>query len=1077
MIKYFDKFVFRAPLLPIEVFQAIENFETVDDYLRTVLQRAEIQEAIYIASAHFHEEVHRFLAGDYNGQDAIKKLVRFRASALKYLNRMASRSTPFGLFAGCGIGDIKEAASHIEINGQQNYRRRARLDASYLIEFTTAFARDPLIQRQLLYYPNNTIYEIGDKCRYVEFSDANGVRHYNLSAFSNSPYIDQLLVAAKYGKSLVDLALSLVDEEISLADAEAFTLELVEAKILISELEPKVVGDDYQTQLFQVFERILGQPAANESEMEVQQTIKRYQYYLTQITQQFESIGVENNVPHFQAVEQMISASQSPSTKYFLQVDSELVTEKAVLSSNLVQQVREGIKCFARFCSVYPNKELLQFQNKFSERYEDQMVPLVEALDPEYGIGFANLGVEQFGYSALVDDIPVPPGRPKGATSIPWDFNHHSFLFQKILHATKNNQGVIHLTDKDVEHFSYHPELFPPTFNAVVSVIPQEDKDHPLIYFHESGKDSATAMIGRFGYFNPEFDQLVKDLSTFEADTFKDRIVAEINHLADSRSVNITQRSKNHAYEIGYVTKSNSTEEGLIDIRDIYVGIVRNSIVLYSKELDKEIVPRLSNAHNYRFNSLPLYKFLAAMQEEQPNGFYEFVMNLGSIPSLVQYIPRFQYKNYVLRTASWVVDAHELKKFKIFPFDQYAEKVRQYFQEHQLPSVFFLNQNDSPLYLDINNRGALLVLADVLTKSNFIQLQECIYEQGKDFLIKNEQGGYFHELMVPFRNAYLRNKNDQTPRFEIPPIASPALKRKIVPSHDWLYFKLYAGINICDKIVKEQLPDLVALLQEQDLIESFFYIRYADPAFHLRLRFKLNGRKSIDRIIQCFNDFFEADIASKNIWRISIDTYQRELERYGMALIDAAESIFNIDSHSCMQLLQLLEGNVEYEKNWLLSLKIMDTYLDVFELSAETKRAFLSERKLTFSQLFHANKMQKRKLAVKYKNHQEQVDRLLCNNQAGFVHWPQMDQLLRDFKCDLTKVYQAHFQSVPFEQKMDLLRSFIHMSVLRFVRSKNKLHEYVLFFLLERHYSRPQELLDQIKQDVAKTPLNEELVL
>ena len=620
MIKYFDKFIVRAPLLPASILQDMDSYPSIDDFLRTVLQREEVQEALYISSPHFHDEVIKFLQGTAEGEENIKKQNKFRASALKYINRMATRSTPFGLFAGCGLGELAEAEAGITIEGQQAYQRRARLDASFLLAFANHVAKDPGIARLLLYFPNNTIYEIGDKCRYVEFADVNGRRNYNLSAFSPSPYIDQLLETAKQGATMVELALSLVDEEISLEEAEAFVAELVEAKILISELEPKVVGDDYQTQLSQVFDRILKRQPVTPSEVKAHRSIQFFRQYLQQIDQEIDQIGQAGNVSRYQSIRALTQTNDEVKSKHFLQVDSELVPEKAQLTPALMQQIREGIKTFARFCTVYPNKDLIQFQKKFSKRYENQLVPLVEALDPEFGVGFANLGVEHFGYSALVDDVLIPPKRLQGATEITWDYNQHSFLFNKILEATKEQERVIKLSDKDLERFHYDLELFPLTFNAVVSIIPQENEEQPLIYFHEGGKDSATAMVGRFGYFNPGMHGLIDQLSEFEQASLEDKVVAEINHLADPRSVNITQRPKSRKYEIGYVTKSNAPEEGLIDIRDIYIGVIKGRLVLYSKSLGKEIMPRLSNAHNYFLNCLPAYKFLAAMQEQQPRG-------------------------------------------------------------------------------------------------------------------------------------------------------------------------------------------------------------------------------------------------------------------------------------------------------------------------------------------------------------------------------------------------------------------------------------------------------------------------
>src|ERR1700739_640160 len=84
-------FVLRAPLLPLE---ELDRLRADPDYWRTLATRPEVREALHLASPGL---MRRLAAG--NPDD------RVAASVTAYLVRMCMRATPFGLFAGCSLGE------------------------------------------------------------------------------------------------------------------------------------------------------------------------------------------------------------------------------------------------------------------------------------------------------------------------------------------------------------------------------------------------------------------------------------------------------------------------------------------------------------------------------------------------------------------------------------------------------------------------------------------------------------------------------------------------------------------------------------------------------------------------------------------------------------------------------------------------------------------------------------------------------------------------------------------------------------------------------------------------------------
>src|SRR5262249_27282430 len=86
---------------------------------------------------------------------------------------------------------------------------------------------------------------------------------------------------------------------------------------------------------------------------------------------------------------------------------------------------------------------------------------------------------------------------------------------------------------------------------------------------------------------------------------------------------------------------------------------------------------------------------------------------------------------------------------------------------------------------------------------------------------------------------------------------------------------------------------------------SWFFIRYADPHWHVRLRLHTKpGRARRDvqsRVERALCTALEDGL----VWRVQFDTYEREVERYGgAAAIELAEQIFHADSDAVADVLK-----------------------------------------------------------------------------------------------------------------------------------------------------------------------------
>lgn len=126
-----------------------------------------------------------------------------------------------------------------------------------------------------------------------------------------------------------------------------------------------------------------------------------------------------------------------------------------------------------------------------------------------------------------------------------------------------------------------------------------------------------------------------------------------------------------------------------------------------------------------------------------------------------------------------------------------------------------------------------------------------------------------------------------------------------------------------------------------NIIEKFFYINYADPHKHVRVRI-------------CFkNGFYEKGVCDflnyvrqgKNdglLSKITIDTYERETGRYGgLNLIELAESYFYFDSCLALEIITRLRYGTQAVDIDRIGIRYVISVLKAFCVSNEMITGFL----------------------------------------------------------------------------------------------------------------------------------------
>lgn len=279
-------------------------------------------------------------------------------------------------------------------------------------------------------------------------------------------------------------------------------------------------------------------------------------------------------------------------------------------------------------------------------------------------------------------------------------------------------------------------------------------------------------------------------------------------------------------------------------------------------------------------------------------------------------------------------------------------------------------------------------------------------------------------------------------------------KDLFLPGDEWLYYRIYCGHSIADKLLREEIYPLLTDLKEKKLLRIWFFIRYADPEHHLRIRIKLTDDKNSIQIIQRLGKYLSPYVNQNLIWKVELGTYQPEYERYGTASISLVENIF---FHDSVAYCSFAEGIIKENDHalWLYAMLSVDQLLQDFEFSLDEKKELLLRLSRSFGKEFGKNKSLAKQLSEKFRENRLMIAGLFngCSETALAHHIKNTLNSRSEHNSNEVSAILALYASGKMEViKEDLLASLIHMSMNRFFSNNNRLHEMLIYDLLHRQY-------------------------
>jgi thiopeptide-type bacteriocin biosynthesis protein len=1037
-----SRLIVRTPRLPLP-----RHISEID--LSALLSDASFLEALYLASPVLYEECIKWREGLITNRKEIEKLTR---SIIKYYLRMSSRATPFGLFSGCAVASWSETKSLL-IVGSDKGSRHTRLDMHYLCALARHLSEYAPIRERLLFFPNNSLYAVGTELRYVEYLYVEGNRKYRISSVTATDYLERVLDCASKGMSIPQLVDYLMKDEIEANDARTFIGEMIDCQLLVSELEPCITGEEFMEQIITVLERV---GDGDEMGRAILSLLREVQVQLKIMDE-----GLGSGVAPYKAIVGILSRLGVPFAEGKL-FQADLVHAlggegadglggegangdgmnkgEGGLDKGYQKQIREALDVLNKLAFSKRDTTLQSFAQRFSQRYEHKEMPLMEVLDTEIGIGYEPSGAACM--SPLVEDLRFVdlPGQRR----MEWSALEE-LLNEKLKDTLEKNGFALSLTEKELEKFSSDESDLPPS----MAVLFRATVGHSL-YIESAGGSSAVNLLGRFAHADAAIGKLASDIARYEQEQDPDIIYAEIVHLPESRTGNILLHPVFRDYEIPYLAASSLESDRQIDVKDLYVSVRNGKVILRSKRLNRRVIPRLSTAHNYTNSSLGVYRFLCDLQLQDKKKALGF--NWGGLQHQHGFLPRVVYKNTILHLAKWNFLKEDILVFRD-QTDQAADGVVRSFRDKwKMPRYVVLSEGDNELLIDLENTASVSLWLESVKNKDGFTIKEFPWP---DNIVTDEN-------KVVYANQFVAILTRSGSSYADKKISWPRenrvfnQQREFPLGTEWVYFKLYCGVKSADRLLTQAIAPLVEELSAKDIIDKWFFIRYNDPEFHLRIRLHLKDVANIGYIISALNKQLNSPENIGYVWKLQTDTYKREVERYGCSTMELTEDLFHYDSMACLSMLAGTAGDERETIRWIWALRAVDELLGCFSLDTHEKLSLVQDLRYAFGLEFNVDKTIRTQLNDKYRDNRKMIDTVMKSSEELPVEWQPLIGILKEKSRLLAPVVTGISMLSAEEQDgpsiREMLGSYSHMMLNRIITTEARTHELVIYDFLVRYY-------------------------
>jgi lantibiotic biosynthesis protein len=879
----------RAPVLPVEAYLGLAPDAPLDPLVRT---------ALAVGSRDLLDQLDR------------KRTERGRATLLRYLIRMSTRPTPYGLFAAVGLAETGDATD-LRIAGPP--RTRTRPDMEWLLALVRRLEARPEVRRELRVFANPTVLVRGGRAQLAEraiLGDGDrapvGIRATGAVA--------RVLSLARAPVPWARLAEALRDTPGATPEkVEGLLEELFEQTFLLSELRPPLT---HPSPARYVAERLAGVARASAEHAALTT--------LLDAMRDWDEQPVAGR-PDAQRTFAALTAAAVPGFDGTLaQVDAALTLGGGRLHGRIAREAARAAELLLRV-SPGGGGQLDGYRNAFVGRYGvEREVPLLELLDHEHGLGAPG------------------PGHGAGINQAKLVLRNQT-LRDLALDALRERRLVVELDGATLERVatgSPAPENAPASLDVAVFVLAEsahaiDAGAFELLIGPNLGGQEAGRNFGRFGDLLGEAG--IAALAEIAAGSSSD---VELVYLPRrGRSANVAIRPAVHRYEIAAGTMPGVEPQFAIPLSEVLIGVRDGRFYARWPGLEGDL--RVHAGHMLNPHQAPVA--IRALEELGRDGWTSLNSFHWGVAADLPFLPRIQVDRIILAAAQWQIDC-AIRDAHLAPSKGFPEALAAWREAWMVPRHVYLTVADNRLLLDLNAPEQADQLRHELRRlpeSGVLVLQEPLPGPEHAWLA-GPQGRYLTELVVPIAlRAPAPSASDEERRPRRAPAVPSADERLRAPGSDWLFLKLYVARDGEEALLTSSIRGFCQFATGSALADRWFYVRYADPEPHLRLRFGGAPERLVQELFPRICEWTGELLAAGACRRVAFDTYEREIERYGgPAAMDVAETLFAADSAAAVELLRLAESELPTIDRTTLALLSVDALLAALGLDAPARLAW-----------------------------------------------------------------------------------------------------------------------------------------
>lgn len=738
---------------------------------------------------------------------------------LKYFNRAKFRCTPLGTFASYGIVDIN-------INKSTNLLlknlRTIHVFPDWKYSEQVGYEFKDVLNKNLKLIANSTYYQVSDAIRYIR-------RKENSESFELAEVLAtaEILLILKSLKSPIPIT-SLAEQLEGLMEPQQL-FRLVEAMILanlvLTEFDPNIIGADY-------FNRI-------------------------------DKFNYEFPIPY---------------------ILSELCFKQGNVCGQFFKHLPALVKLLTNFLPQKTNAlHLTEFIARYTKKFDRQHISVMEAIDPQVGVGYGSLHKEQ----------------------------HNNPIIDKLLSQNDSDQSVedgeflseflksrLSFKVGETIDFSQLPELrknrevknkLPNTFSVIGSIA------NGSFLLDRIGGHSANQLAGRFSLCGSKAFHYTKELTKIEESANPEIVFFDIAYHAELTVDNINRRPRLYQQELPLVCYPGIEQPLTLD--DLFISVSGDSIILRSQRLGKRVIPRMASAYNYRRSQLPVFRFLYDLAFY--NVWPEISFDIKQIMPGLKYYPKVTFRNITLSMPKLVINKRDyLKKTNL----DISKEIKQLLKQYGFGSLIKVLKGEEHTVFNLHDPVEMDIFISELKHKDEITVEELILDH--DALVKDENGSsYINQVIIPLTH-------DE----EIYPGSAPVIHdtlstdRIYLPLADWIYWDIFVHPLHGDRILLEPIARLISLFDKK--VKKWFFIRYNEHGEHLRLRIRAE-KQYLSEIVDEFNKKIKPYFDAGLVHDLKINTYSRELERYDVVGIENIEAHFHQSSELVTHLLNQNSPDIE----------------------------------------------------------------------------------------------------------------------------------------------------------------------